>query len=136
MSELYERIKVLCKEKGVSIGRMEMDTGIDRKTVHRWRDDSVVPRQSSLQVVADYLGVTCAHLVYGTGQKLDFPHRLKQMRLERGLTQEQLATALGYSENSVYNWESGKTTPSKFVVEMLAHFFGVSYEAMRFGRGE
>ena len=136
VSDLYERIKVLCAEKGVSINKMLLAVGVDRKTVHRWRFDGVSPRQSSLDAVADFLGVNSGFLLYGEGQMPDFPRRLKRMRMERGLTKKELAAALGCSANSIYNWESGRVMPSKFVVELLAHFFGVSYETMRYGSGE
>ena len=39
---------------------------------------------------------------------MDFGKQIKQMRLERKLTQEQLANQLGVSRQAVSNWENIK----------------------------
>ena len=41
-----------------------------------------------------------------------FKERLKELRIEKGLTQKQLAKELNISEDSVYNWEKGRSEPS------------------------
>lgn len=41
-----------------------------------------------------------------------FKERLKELRIEKGLTQKQLAKELNVSEDSVYNWEKGRSEPS------------------------
>ena len=42
---------------------------------------------------------------------MDFGKQIKQMRLERKLTQEQLANQLGVSRQAVSNWENNKNLP-------------------------
>ena len=42
---------------------------------------------------------------------MDFGKQIKQMRLERKLTQEQLANHLGVSRQAVSNWENNKNLP-------------------------
>lgn len=37
---------------------------------------------------------------------------LKQLRLFAGMTRQQLAKALGKSESTIQNWETGKTQPN------------------------
>ena len=41
-----------------------------------------------------------------------FPERLKDLRKEKGMTQIELATALGVSSGTVAMWETGKRKPS------------------------
>ena len=41
-----------------------------------------------------------------------FKERLKELRTEKGLTQKQIAKELNVSEDSVYNWEKGRSEPS------------------------
>ena len=41
-----------------------------------------------------------------------FKERLKELRTEKGFTQKQVAKELNVSEDSVYNWEKGRSEPS------------------------
>ena len=40
-----------------------------------------------------------------------FADKLKSLRKQRGLRQNDVANAVGYSEKSVSKWESGKVLP-------------------------
>ncbi len=51
---LYKKVESVCKEKGVSIAKLEKDCGIGNATVRRW--DKAFPRIDTLKKVADYLG--------------------------------------------------------------------------------
>ena len=52
-----------------------------------------------------------------------FPERLKQLRKEKGMTQIELATALGISSGTVAMWETGKRKPSFEMMERLTDVF-------------
>ena len=45
--------------------------------------------------------------------------KIKQCRLCKEWTQEQLARSIGVSLNTVQRWESGKTQPSPLAMEKL-----------------
>lgn len=51
---LYEKLETLCKEKSISIAKLERDCCIGNATVRRW--DKAFPRIDTLKKVADYLG--------------------------------------------------------------------------------
>ena len=55
-----------------------------------------------------------------------FGERVKELRLEHGLTQEQLAKELGYKKNSVCNWEIRGKEPDFDMLIRLALMFNVS----------
>lgn len=55
---------------------------------------------------------------------------IKRLRLERGMTQEQLADAIGKTRTAVTQYESGWTSPRMGVVEELARVFGVPKSAI------
>ena len=61
--------------------------------------------------------------------------KIKQLRKERDLTQEQLAEYLNVSISAVSQWESGKTLPDISLILPLANFFDVSTDTL-FGRCE
>ena len=41
-----------------------------------------------------------------------FSVRLKELRIEKGLTQKQLAAAVNTTDDSVFSWEKGRSQPS------------------------
>ncbi|PNL99928.1 helix-turn-helix domain-containing protein [Streptococcus mutans] len=55
-----------------------------------------------------------------------FPKRLKQLRLEAGLTQKEIANHFQTSPQSYAQWEKGLRTPSSESLKKLANFFNVS----------
>lgn len=50
---------------------------------------------------------------------------LKELRTEKGLTQEQLAEKLGVSNRSVSRWETGSTMPDITLLVELAEFYNM-----------
>jgi len=57
---------------------------------------------------------------------VNFQTRLKELRIEKGLTMKQLAIAVGVSEMAISRWERGERTPNIDSVIALANFFNVS----------
>ena len=54
--------------------------------------------------------------------------RLKQLRLEKELTQEELGKIIGMTKQSVYNYENGKRKCDEESLIKLAEFFNVSVD--------
>lgn len=55
-----------------------------------------------------------------------FKQRLKLLRKEKGLTQEQLAEELFVVRHTIHRWESGETQPSIDDLLKLSQFFNVN----------
>lgn len=55
---------------------------------------------------------------------------IRELRRERGLTQEQLAEAMGVSTAAVSKWESGTSTPEVTMLAALADYFEVSIDRL------
>jgi putative transcriptional regulator len=55
-------------------------------------------------------------------QPENYPEMVKELRKQLGLSQEELAHALGVSFASVNRWENGKTAPSKLARRQLDVF--------------
>lgn len=51
---LYAKIESLCKEKGISIAKLEKNCDIGNATIRRW--DKSFPRIDTLKKVADFFG--------------------------------------------------------------------------------
>ena len=58
---IYEKIAALCKERGISISRLEKEVGIGNGTIGRWSISS--PTVENLKKVADYFGVSVDSLL-------------------------------------------------------------------------
>ncbi|MBO7149747.1 MAG: helix-turn-helix transcriptional regulator [Clostridia bacterium] len=55
-----------------------------------------------------------------------FGQRLKELRLEKELTQKELADALKTNNSSVCDWECGRTEPSIEMILNICRLFEVS----------
>ena len=57
-----------------------------------------------------------------------FNDRLKELRIKKGLTQEELAKEIHVSRSAICKWEMGNGIPSEPNIEGLCNFFNVSEE--------
>ena len=59
---------------------------------------------------------------------MEFNDILKELRLEKSLTQEELAKELNFSMSVVNKWENGKKNPSVDSLKILAKYFDVTID--------
>ncbi|MBQ4564961.1 MAG: helix-turn-helix domain-containing protein [Oscillospiraceae bacterium] len=57
-----------------------------------------------------------------------FSQNLRQLRLQKALTQEQLAKHLGVSAQSVSRWECGTTLPDVLLLPQIARLYGITVD--------
>ena len=55
-----------------------------------------------------------------------FAERIKNLREEKGMTQQQLGEAVGYDQSRVAKWENGSLEPNVDTLIELAKIFDVS----------
>lgn len=53
-----------------------------------------------------------------------FQERVKELRIQKGLSQMELSKATGISQSAIAKWELGKTEPTASAIVALANFFG------------
>ena len=58
----------------------------------------------------------------------DFKISLAAARVNANMTQEDVATVMRKSKNTIVNWESGKNIPDVAQVAFLANLYGVPIE--------
>lgn len=51
---------------------------------------------------------------------------IKELRLERGLSQAALAKSIGVSQKAIDYWERGVNEPKATYIVLLADFFGIT----------
>lgn len=64
---LYEKVEMLCKQKGINISNLGDALGIkvDKSTISHWKKGAV-PRASTVKAIADYFEVTVDYLTNGS----------------------------------------------------------------------
>lgn len=65
----------------------------------------------------------CYSICYIIFSNVDVVEKIKLYRVNKGLSQEQLARQIGVSLNTVQRWESGKTLPSPLAMVRLNEVF-------------
>ena len=58
---LYDNVKRICEEKGISVGKIEKDLQLSNGSICKWNDNE--PGIRKVQKVADYLGVSIEELL-------------------------------------------------------------------------
>lgn len=58
---IYDNVKKLCKQKGISVWRLEKDLGFSNCSISKWSESD--PGVRKIQKVADYLGVAIEDLL-------------------------------------------------------------------------
>lgn len=58
---LYDNVKAICKEKGISVWKMEKELGFSNSSICKWNETE--PGIRKVQKVADYLGVPIERLL-------------------------------------------------------------------------
>lgn len=98
---LVERLRELCKEKGVSFVQFERESGIGINTAKRW--DEKAPSVWKVQMAAAYFGVTTSYLLGETNKKTaaqmddgDDPDTLELIRLIQTANPDQKAALLRF----------------------------------------
>lgn len=61
---------------------------------------------------------------------INLGNKIRELRVNKGLTQEQLATALNLSPQAISKWETGGGYPDVATLPVLAGYFGVSLDEM------
>ena len=54
---------------------------------------------------------------------MEFKDKIKELRISKNLSQQQLADKLGLSQSAVAKWELGKTEPTSSAIIAIANFF-------------
>lgn len=58
---IFKKIEALCKERSISVSKLEKECGIGNGTIKGWEKSS--PRLDTLKKVADYFGVTIEYFL-------------------------------------------------------------------------
>lgn len=84
--------------------------------------------QSNVAPRKFFRGIKCSEGNMGT-----LGNRIKRLRKNNGLSQEELSNELGVSRQTVLKWENGAMCPNAESLKMLCNYFNVSTDAILSG---
>ena len=59
---------------------------------------------------------------------MEFKERLKELRIEHNLSQQEIAKVVSMSKMAISHWEKGHSEPCIEQLKVLAHFFNVTID--------
>lgn len=136
------RYKQCRQALGMSQKFVALSVGVSPPMVSQWESGIKEPSKDTLVKLANLFNVTTDYLLFHdeTTQKnqptvsdderrCQMPeNRLKELREKFGLSQIELGNRLGVTQQSVFAWEHGKTSPQIQTAITLAQMYGVSLD--------
>lgn len=144
-----EKIRASRESVGLTQEELASMCGTTKQTIYKYEIGKVVNIPlDRLETIADAIGVSPAYLAgWETGKKApsctdkyidsseldsrsnetatDICQKLRRLRAESGLTQEQFGKIAGVSGKAVSTWESGSKTPRFQSIQLLCSHFGI-----------
>lgn len=125
MEKFHEKLKKLRKEKGLTQQEVADFFGINQPVYQKWESGNRKPTYENLSMLACIFDVSIdfllseyseiskeRYLKFKRENMSIFPQRLKELRKEKGYTQQQIADEIGVNRGSYSNWEKGKREPN------------------------
>lgn len=141
MEKFHEKLKVLRKKKGLTQKDIADLVHVNRVTYTNWEQGMRESNFEKLSMLACIFDVSIDYLLSENleiskesylklkeEKKNLFSVRLKELRLQHGFSQEELAKRIGIKQSSYSDWETGKCKPNYEGLEKIADFFGVSLD--------
>jgi len=142
-----ERLKELRKQSGLTQKQVAEHLDITQSAYAQWETGKLNPKKETIQKFADLFNVSYDYLWHGTGEPQatnaiietnsgTFPERLRQLRTEADLTQQQLADIVGTTQQNIAFWETGRQRPKQPSLIKLANYFNVSIDYLLVGKAQ
>lgn len=103
-------------------------------TVSSWLQSDRYPRIDKIQQLADYFSIDKSDLIEGpTNIDSSFASTLKQLRINKKLTQEELSKEINVSTSTIGMYETSKREPNFEVLKKISNFFNISLDNLILG---
>lgn len=102
---MYDIFMQLMEEKGVTAYRVAKDTGITQATLSRWKTGKVSPSIETLQVLAEYFGVTIDYLMGNAHIDEQTPPKTQKAPTLNKKDERDIAKTLGQLKETLENEE-------------------------------
>lgn len=135
--KISEKIKEIRQQNGLSQGKLSELLELPRYIIANWEQGRSLPSVEDVMRISEKLDCSIDYLlgkenadfvvVESTPIKKSLT-KLKELRIENGYTQKELALKINTSNKNVWAWENGIATPDIDTLIMLAQVFDVSID--------
>ena len=151
---VWARLRTLRKRRGWTQSDLAKQCSVSPQVISNWERQYSTPDANAVARLADIFDVSVDYLMgredddspvridkahasdeISLGQVYPesrgfFPHRLRTIRSQRGISTLDLATALGVSTKTIDDWETQRAEPTLQNILSLTLYFGVSIDFM------
>ena len=121
-----EQIKIWRKSKGYTQKEAAQLFGVCGATVGYWERGGF-PTNEFRNKISEVLGID-KDILFQDREPKNFKELLRAKRIEACLTQDELASILGYSRATIHKWEQGSAKPCYFAMQDVCSYFGIEME--------
>lgn len=116
---------------GMTQKEFAIKLGVSQAAVTNWMKGNNSPDIDVIAQICDILGITINELIKSdsvekdtnivddSSDKIAFGDRLRDARLQKGLTQEQLAQQIGVAKSTLTGYEKGNREPDVFKIKKI-----------------
>lgn len=123
--DIGEKIKEIRLNRGMTLKEFGNLFDAAESIVLRWENGTSLPSKSRLKKLADLTGVSVSEFVSNhTGEKI------KEIRLEKGMTLEEFGKLFNAGKSNVKKWESGINLPTPERLLTIAKLGGMTVEQL------
>lgn len=128
-----EYIKKIRVDAGLSQEELGKQLGVQRAAVQKWECGRVQNlKRDIIKKLSTIFNVPPASFieVYSNDIQSDalLSQKLKELRLNKGITQTEFAETFNIANGTVGNWETGKREPDYEMLSRIADFYGVTVD--------
>jgi transcriptional regulator with XRE-family HTH domain len=113
---LGERIRKRRMDLGLKQKELAQELQVDEMSIVNWEKNRTTPATCFIPRIIQFLGYSPFSAASSLHQKL------RVARVERGLSQKQLAELLGVDSTSIRDWESGVVKPFRRSLQKIQLF--------------
>lgn len=139
MSKLNQRLRKLREKNHYTQKQVANATDISFDAYRGYEYQDVEPNIEGLIRIAEFYDVSIEYLIgiqedcnvsqhFDKGNNIPFPVRLKELRKESHMTQQQIATLINKSMKTYRRYEKGVNFPSIEILITLAEIFHVTLD--------
>ena len=124
---IYKNIKKIAKQKNLTIKELAYISGMQPISIYRYKHGTHNPRASSLQKIADVLGVTTKELMQENSEELADTvfKKIKKIADKKGLSIQDVSQKAELSRNTIYQY-NGTMNPTEDNLKKIADALGVT----------
>lgn len=127
-------LKFYMEENNVDRYELSKICEVPYSTVSSWLQSSRYPRIDKIQQLADYFSIDKSDLIEGpTNINSSFASTLKQLRINKKLTQEELSKEINVSTSTIGMYETSKREPNFEILKKISNFFNISLDNLILG---